>query len=113
MSRNIPFTLRPSNADEIPALFPIHRAAFSPLVEQLGGLDEDVWRNGFIADLVPAETSIVEVDGQTAGWFHVGRTSDEWFLHEVVVTPALQGRGLGTRSADLERGSHQPGSLAL
>ena len=91
------FTLRQLRKDEVHSLFPIHRAAFHALVEEAhGGMDEETWRKGFIAELTPADTRVVDVEGTTAGWVHIERNTNEWFIRQVVIAPTMQGHGLGT-----------------
>jgi ribosomal protein S18 acetylase RimI-like enzyme len=75
----------------------MHHQAFREVVERQFG----PW-NPALQDRLFAETwargsfSIVLFDGQPCGYLWVAEHNDAVHVHEIVVAPAFQGRGIGT-----------------
>jgi hypothetical protein len=64
-------TVRPATDSDRTALFDLHRAVFHGHIEKIWGWGESWQRSNFAAEFAYATTSVIEVDGQTVGYFQV------------------------------------------
>lgn len=93
------YTLRPCEADDLPALCDLHEACFRPLVETRFEWDPDVQRQRFVDDDGGPATRAwaVLVACELAGQLVVEEREDALFVKRIMVHPRWQGRRLGTR----------------
>lgn len=91
------FTLVPASTTDWDRAWAIQRVAFLDHVTRTWGgwTPEQVRRCE--AAWSPEDTRLVELDGALAGWVRVEHYPDHDWLDLVVLEPAYQGRGLGTR----------------
>jgi ribosomal protein S18 acetylase RimI-like enzyme len=102
-------TLRAAGPDDAAALSRIlvrtWRARYGGLVtdEVLAGLDEDGFADWFARVLMPASghaATLAEVDGEPAGFIHIGPQEDEpttGHVFSFYVVPPHSGQGIGPR----------------
>jgi ribosomal protein S18 acetylase RimI-like enzyme len=90
-------TLRPASRDDYDFLWALLVDTMRPYVEATWGWDEAYQRARFRDHFDPSRQDIVLVDGIAAGVFRVERREDCTFLSNIGITPAYQGRGIGTR----------------
>lgn len=90
-------TLRPATRDDYDFLWALLVDTLRPYVEATWGWDEAYQRTRFRDHFDPARQDIVLADGVAAGVISVERREDVIFLSNIGITPAYQGRGIGTR----------------
>ena len=95
-------TLRPSSDADATWIAELRAVVMRPDLERLGRFDP-VWvRERFLRAFVPANTRLIEVDGETAGSIAVrpepaGHAEPrEYWLEHFYIDDAHRGRGLGT-----------------
>jgi len=76
----------------------IHHRAYRDVVErQYGRWDETVQEKYFDTAWVAAAHEIILCDNVACGYCSIESRADELFVAELVIDPAFQGRGIGTR----------------
>jgi GNAT superfamily N-acetyltransferase len=76
----------------------VHHRAYRELVErQYGPWDEAEADRLFDAAWLSAAHEIVLCDSVACGYCRIERRAEEVFVHELVIDPDFQGRGIGTR----------------
>lgn len=90
------FAIRPANPADIPALFAINRAAMREYVTQTWGEWDEAWQAAHFHEQFPAVRQVIEVDGESAGFFDLERRDDCIYIAEVVIHPVHQRFGIGT-----------------
>jgi ribosomal protein S18 acetylase RimI-like enzyme len=89
---------RPAEDSDMEFARAIHHASYKDVVvEQFGGWDEEAQDRFFEAVWKKTPHEIVSCDGELCGYFSFQETDDAVELHELVLHPAFQGRGIGTR----------------
>ena len=89
-------TLRASSDADAAWIADLRAEVMRPDLERLGRFDP-VWvRERFLRGFVPANTRLIDVDGETVGSIAVRTTSDEHWLEHFYLAPAHQGRGIGS-----------------
>lgn len=88
--------LRPANAEDLAPLFTLHRSVFRSHIEQLWGWDEDWQYSNFRSECASAATSVIEVDGQIAGYIQVLDRGSHIDVQNIAIAPAFQCQGMGT-----------------
>lgn len=89
------YTLRPATAGDYALLYNLHVACMRDHVAATWGWDEAVQRAIFLERFAPGRSRIVVVDGRDVGVFAVERRADGWFIGNIGIAPAMQGRGIG------------------
>jgi ribosomal protein S18 acetylase RimI-like enzyme len=90
-------TLRPATRDDYDFLWALLVDTLRSYVEATWGWDEAYQRARFRDHFDPARHDIVLVDGVAVGVLRVERRESFIFLSNIGITPAYQGRGIGTR----------------
>ena len=89
--------LRPATQVDTDLARTIHHQAFREVVErQFGSWDPALQDRLFAQTWARGSFSIVLLDGQPCGYLWVQEHDDYVYVHEIVVAPAFQGRGIGT-----------------
>jgi len=88
--------LRPSLECDAEFLYLTAESCFRPIIEVLGRK----WSTARMQekcrhDALSGMTSIIEVEGRTAGYFIVERRPDEFWLDALVLAPDFQRQGIG------------------
>lgn len=88
---------RPAEASDRPVAREIHHRAFREVVErQFGAWDESQQDEFFDGEWRRHPHDVVLLDGEAVGYLAVEHLADHVFVHNVVLDPAVQGRGIGT-----------------
>jgi GNAT superfamily N-acetyltransferase len=90
------FRFEPAAADDAEALVALRIAAMRDSLEQLGRFDPDRARDRFLATYAPAHGRWVIVDGARAGFVQLRPDDAGLKLDHCYITPAWQGRGIGS-----------------
>lgn len=90
-------TVRPATDSDRTALFDLHRAVFHGHIEKIWGWGESCQRSNFAAEFAYAITSVIEVDGQTVGYFQVLDKDDRIHVQNIAVSHEFQAKGIGTQ----------------
>ena len=90
------YCLRPATAGDSDALYALHIACLKEYVAATWGWDDAIQQRMFRDQFAPERSEIVIVDGQIGGVIAVERRADDWFVANLAIDPALQGRGVGT-----------------
>jgi ribosomal protein S18 acetylase RimI-like enzyme len=88
-----PYSLRPATADDYPFLYDLHVAAMKDYVARTWGWDDAFQRKMFADKFRPEGSQVVVAGGRDVGV--VERRPDAWFIANIEIAPAAQGRGLG------------------
>ncbi|NML34678.1 GNAT family N-acetyltransferase [Paraburkholderia antibiotica] len=87
-------TLRPAQADDADFLLELRRATMTEHLLRAGEpTDEDAHRARLLHRYDAAQ--VICIDGAPAGLLKAHRSDAEWFVEQVQIAPALQGRGIG------------------
>ncbi|WP_406739999.1 N-acetyltransferase family protein [Streptomyces atratus] len=90
------WSLRPARPEDIDAIAELRAIVMRPDLERLGRYDEHRVRQRLRDVYAPEHTSLVVVDGEFAGSVTLRPVEDGLWLENFYVSPALQGRGIGT-----------------
>jgi ribosomal protein S18 acetylase RimI-like enzyme len=88
--------VRPATLDDVDALYPIHRAAPGPYVEQTWGSDEGWQAAHFREHFDVSVRQVIEYRGQVIGFLDVIEEEGRTLLASIRITPEFQRRGIGT-----------------
>jgi GNAT superfamily N-acetyltransferase len=90
-------TLRPASPGDRSFVREVHAAALRAVVERIWGWDPAQQRS--FADETAAHPTleIIELDGVPVGYLAVEHEPARDFIEMIALTPAMQGRGIGTR----------------
>ncbi len=89
---------RPAEDSDMEFARAIHHASYKDVVvEQFGGWDEAAQDGYFEAVWKKTPHEIISCDGDPCGYFSFEEKDDAVQLHELVLHPAFQGRGIGTK----------------
>lgn len=88
---------RPAEVSDRVVARAIHHRAFRAVVERQFGRWDDAQQDGFFdAEWRRHPHELVLVDGQVVGYVAVEHLADQVVVHNLVLDPAAQGRGIGT-----------------
>ncbi|MET3511228.1 GNAT family N-acetyltransferase [Plantibacter flavus] len=90
------WTLRPATIDDSTWMVELRAVVMRPDLERLGRYDETRVRQRFLSGYRPEHTSVIEVEGITAGLVALRPEPDERWLEHFYLAPEHQGAGLGT-----------------
>jgi GNAT superfamily N-acetyltransferase len=98
------YRIRPATAEDVGFLADVVIEATRAQSRLPADFDEQQWRNGFAewtmeqvrAEIPDSTTSVVEVDGQSAGRLRITRTAEYIELSGIQLLPDVQGQGIGT-----------------
>ncbi|WP_258095254.1 GNAT family N-acetyltransferase [Salipiger pentaromativorans] len=79
------------------ALAELRVEAMRPSLQALGRFDPDRARNRFLDGFTPADTTLVYVGPEMAGFFVLRRRPDHLYLDHLYMRAAFQGRRIGGR----------------
>ena len=88
--------IRPANTDDLVQMFAIHQSVFRSHIDELWGWDEDWQRGNFASECAAAETSVIEINGDIAGYIQTVEREDEIYLQNIAISANAQGKGIGT-----------------
>lgn len=74
-----------------------HAAYHDVIVRQFGGFDEKIQDDFFAKSWTPENHEIVLDDGLQVGYCSIERLPDRIAIHELVLLPAFQGKGIGSK----------------
>ena len=90
------FATRLARADEVDALYQIHRETMRDYVAQTyGEWHEADQAARFLDRFTPGRYEAIEVDGALAGYIDCEREPGHWNLNNIRIAPRWQGRGIG------------------
>lgn len=90
------YTLRPATEHDRAWLRWLHHATLRESVERVWGWEEAVQDALFDKNLRLANRDVIQVDGHDVGVIRITRRKTEYFLDDIEIDPAYQGRGVGT-----------------
>lgn len=91
------YTLAPATLADRERLWRIKKNCLRHYVEETWGFWEDIsQRAHFDQTYDPAEIQVILIDDQIAGYIACARTPSEIALHNIMISPGYQNRGLGT-----------------
>ncbi|MGW2177285.1 N-acetyltransferase family protein [Streptomyces sp. NPDC001732] len=90
------WALRSARPEDVEDLAELRAVVMRPALERLGRYDEHRVRQRLRDCYAPEHTSIVVVDGGLAGSVTLRPVGDGLWLENFYLSPALQGRGIGT-----------------
>ncbi|BFP52865.1 MULTISPECIES: GNAT family N-acetyltransferase [unclassified Streptomyces] len=90
------WTLRQALPEDVEAIAELRAVVMRPDLERLGRYDERQVRRRLRDAYAPEHTSIVEAAGFFAGCVALRPADDGWWLEHFYLSPALQGRGIGS-----------------
>ncbi|MGW1087084.1 N-acetyltransferase family protein [Streptomyces sp. NPDC002596] len=90
------WALRPADPADIEQMAELRAVVMRPDLERLGRYDEHRVRQRLRDIFAPEHTSAVVADGMFAGCVTLRPVESGWWLENFYLSPALQGRGIGT-----------------
>ena len=93
---NLNVELRPAKNKDFDFTWSLYRDLMRPLTEELLQWNESGQKAVIQEALAHEGTRIILVNGSNAGWLQVIDTSDELYLGQMYIQPALQNHGIGT-----------------
>ncbi|MFF8961340.1 GNAT family N-acetyltransferase [Streptomyces globisporus] len=90
------WTLRRGVPEDVEAIAELRAATMRPDLERLGRYDEHRVRQRLRDAYTPEHTSVIEAAGSFAGCVALRPAEDGWWLEHFYLSPALQGRGIGS-----------------
>jgi GNAT superfamily N-acetyltransferase len=90
------FSVRPATADDIDALFVIHRAALGEYVAAMWGWDDALQLKFFREHFRPELRSVIQVRDRLIGFLDVAERDGCIWLGNIEIEPEYQGKGIGT-----------------
>jgi ribosomal protein S18 acetylase RimI-like enzyme len=91
------FELRPARSDDFQFCWSLYRDLMKPLTTELLEWNESGQRRTIEQSLTDSGTSIIVVGGSDIGWLQIRETSEELYLGQLYIAPAMQNRGIGTK----------------
>ena len=89
--------LRPAGEDDTGFVFATYEATLRPYVEWAWGWDDAFQQTGFWKHHPLEQLRLVFVEGERVGVMHVEERADVHFIRMIFLSPAFQGRGVGSR----------------
>ncbi|SCE39387.1 GNAT family N-acetyltransferase [Streptomyces sp. DvalAA-19] len=90
------WTLRPAVPEDVEAVAELRAVVMRPDLERLGRFDEHRVRQRLRDAFLPEHTSVIESGGAFAGCVTLRPGADGWWLENFLLSPALQGHGIGS-----------------
>ncbi|WP_354597813.1 GNAT family N-acetyltransferase [Streptomyces sp. JL1001] len=91
-----PWTLRQAIPEDVEPIAELRAVVMRPDLERLGRYDEHRVRQRLRDAYAPEHTSVIEAAGSFAGCVARRPAEDGWWLEHFYLSPALQGRGIGS-----------------
>ncbi|GGS13951.1 GNAT family N-acetyltransferase [Streptomyces parvus] len=91
-----PWTLRQALPEDVEPIAQLRAVVMRPDLERLGRYDEHRVRQRLRDAYAPEHTSVIEAAGSFAGCVARRPAEDGWWLEHFYLSPALQGRGIGS-----------------
>ena len=88
--------LRPASEQDRESLYALHCATMRDMIEQTWGWDDAWQRADFEKRFEDYAVSVIEADSRPVGSVWLEQRPDSLYVHDLEVTPSLQGRGIGT-----------------
>jgi ribosomal protein S18 acetylase RimI-like enzyme len=102
--------IRGARADDAARIGEIARAAYEKYVPRIGRAPAPMTAD-FAAEIAAGRVVVIEADGTVAGYVIAWPEADAYFIDNIAVDPAWQGRGLGRRL--MEHGEREARRHAL
>lgn len=102
-------TLRPASNQDREFLYALHCSTMREAIEQTWGWDDAWQRTDFEERLAAFAVSVIEAEARPVGSLWLELKPGELYIHDLEVTPARQGRGIGTAVVGMviEQGARQ------
>ena len=91
------YTLRSATPDDFPFAWALYGGLMRGLSQDLNLWHEKAQRALIRSTVNSGDVSIIVADRQPVGWLQLQDDEDALYLHQFYITPAYQGRGIGTR----------------
>ena len=91
------FELRSVSSDDFQFCWSLYRDLMKPLTTELLEWNESSQRRTIEQSLIDSGTSIIVVGGSDIGWLQIRETSEELYLGQIYIVPAMQNHGIGTK----------------
>lgn len=91
-----PWALRQALPEDVEPIAELRAVVMRPDLERLGRYDEHRVRQRLRDAYAPEHTSVIETAGSFAGSVARRPAEDGWWLEHFYLSPALQGRGIGS-----------------
>ncbi|MFI7326385.1 GNAT family N-acetyltransferase [Streptomyces rubiginosohelvolus] len=91
-----PWTLRQALPEDAEPIAELRAEVMRPDLERLGRYDEHRVRQRLRDAYAPEHTWVIEAAGSFAGCVALRPAEDGWWLEHFYLSPALQGRGIGS-----------------
>ena len=89
-------TLRPATAGDLPFVRSLYLDNMRAVTARVLAWDEARQTASFHTRFLPAEVSVVVLEGRDIGLMQVAEREDEFFLKQFFIVPRFQRRGIGT-----------------
>ncbi|MYT40337.1 GNAT family N-acetyltransferase [Streptomyces sp. SID8356] len=90
------WSLRPAVPEDVEAVAELRAVVMRADLERLGRYDEHRVRQRLRDAFLPGHTSVIESGGAFAGCVTLRPGADGWWLENFLLSPALQGHGIGS-----------------
>lgn len=103
---------RGKNSDEA-WLFQLFKKTMQDYIDAAWGWEELLQKEGFTTSLPARNFTILELDQQSIACMHLSSKSDHYFLDMILVEPAYQRRGFGSKLFDIAREQARKAELPI
>lgn len=103
---------RGKNSDEA-WLFQLFKKTMQDYIDAAWGWEELLQKEGFTTSLPARNFTILELDRQSIACMHLSSKSDHYFLDMILVEPAYQRRGFGSKLFDIAREQARKAELPI
>jgi ribosomal protein S18 acetylase RimI-like enzyme len=98
MRPDMKIDIRTATEKDLDILLDVRRQALRAYVPEMWGRSDETRRHIYLVDCLDAAViQIIQGDGVGIGMLAVEERADEYFIENVVLLPAYQNRGIGTR----------------
>jgi ribosomal protein S18 acetylase RimI-like enzyme len=87
--------LRPTQENDFIFAWQLYELLMKPLTEELLPWKEDRQKEVIRKAVKDAQTRIVLVDDEKAGWLQIDESNDHIYIGQIYINPDLQGKGIG------------------
>lgn len=88
---------RKATEDDVALTYSIKRRSTKHLIEKIWGWEDNFQIDYYRKNFAPGKTQIIIHDNSEIGFFVINEDPDKVFIENILIDPAFQGKGIGTK----------------